>query len=403
MKKIYFGLLCAVLCLPLVSCEKDDTDFSDIIAEYQVEPAEVELDFSALSELPDVPVTDENDSAYNDYVENSPWNKVVYINFNGLSATVTNNVPGVAVQISGAHVTVTNISGPVKFVVSGQTTDGSLKFYGDKRFQVLLNGAVITNQHGAAINNQGSKSMYVVLADGTSNALNDGAYYAMVDDEDQKAALFSEGQIIFSGTGELNVSAIGRGGIRSDDYIRIRPGVKIFVISTALDGIRANDGIIVDGGVINVETLGNGAKGLRSEGPMTVNGGRVTAISHGDTRITNEDGIVDTTACAALACDTLLTVNNGTLRLKATGDGGKGLNAKQSVDFKGGVFYAVAEGSKTVKKPKGVKIDGNFSISNGYFYCYSRRSDPLEVEGATSVSAGYKTYQKKPRVLLIEY
>ena len=403
MKKIYFGLLCAVLCLALVSCEKDDTDFSDIIAEYQVEPAEVELDFSALSELPDVPVTNENDSAYNDYVENSPWNKVVYIDFNGLSATVTNNVPGVAVQINGAHVTVTNISGPVKFVVSGQTTDGSLKFYGDKRFQVLLNGAVITNQHGAAINNQGSKSMYVVLADGTLNALNDGAYYAMVDDEDQKAALFSEGQIIFSGTGELNVSAIGRGGIRSDDYIRIRPGAKIFVISTALDGIRANDGIIVDGGVINVETLGTGAKGLRSEGPMTVNGGRITAISHGDTRITNEDGIVDTTACAALACDTLLTVNNGTLRLKATGDGGKGLNAKQSVDFKGGVFCAVAEGSKTVKKPKGVKIDGNFSISNGYFYCYSRRSDPLEVEGATNVAAGYKTYQKRPRVLLIEY
>ena len=403
MRKIYYCLLIVAVCGCMASCENDDTDFTDIIAQYQVEPASIELDFSALSETADVPVTDEADSAYNDYVENGSWNKVIYIDFNGLSATVTNNVPGVAVQTSGAHVTVTNISGPVKFVVSGQTTDGSLKFYGDKRFQVLLNGAVITNQHGAAINNQGSKSMYIVLADGTSNALNDGAYYAMVDDEDQKAALFSEGQIIFSGTGELNVSAIGRGGIRSDDYIRIRPGVKIFVISTALDGIRVNDGIIVDGGVINVETLGTGAKGLRSEGPMTVNGGRVTAISHGDTRITNEDGIVDTTACAALACDTLLTVNNGTLLLKATGDGGKGLNAKQSVDFKGGVFYAVAEGSKTVKKPKGVKIDGNFSISNGYFYCYSRRSDPLEVEGATNVAAGYKTYQKRPRVLLIEY
>ena len=403
MRKIYFGLMTLALCLTLVSCEKDDTDFSDIIAEYQAKPAEVELDFSALSEAPDVPVTDENDSAYNDYVENSPWNKVIYIDFNGESVAVTGSVAGVMVQAEGAHVTVVNMSGPVKFVLSGATSNGSVKFYGDKRFQILLNGVDITNPTGAAINNQGSKSLYVVLAEGSVNTLHDGSTYVMVDDEDQKAALFSEGQIIFSGTGILNAYAVGRAGIRSDDYIRIRPGVKIYVNSTALDGIRANDGIIIDGGVINVETSGNGAKGLRSEGPMTVNGGRITAISRGDTRITTEEGIIDTTACAAMACDTLLTVNNGTLRLKATGDGGKGLNAKQDVDFKGGVLVAVAEGSKTVKKPKGVKIDGNFSISNGYFYCYSRRSDPLEVEGVTSVAAGYKTYQKAPRVLLIEY
>ena len=403
MKKIYFGLVVLTLGLVLSSCEKDDTDFSDIIAEYQVEPAEVELDFSALSEIPDVPVTDENDSAYNDYVENSPWNKVINIDLNGENAVITGTVPGVVVQTAGAHVTVVNMSGPVKFVVSGQTSNGSLKFYGDKRFQILLNGAEITNPNGAAINNQGSKSLYVVVADGTVNHLQDGANYVMVDEEDQKSALFSEGQIIFSGHGELAVNAVGRAGIRSDDYIRIRPGVKIYVNSTALDGIRANDGIIIDGGVINVETTGDGAKGLRSEGPMTVNGGRVTAISHGDTRITTEDGVIDTTACAALACDTLLMVINGTLRLRATGDGGKGLNAKQNVDFKGGALVAVAEGTKKIKKPKGVKIDGNFSISGGYFYSYSRRSDPMEVEGTTSVATGYKTYEKKAKVMLIEY
>ena len=403
MKKIYLGLMGMMLCIAMVSCVNDDTDFDDIIAEYQMEPVEVELDFSALSEMPDVPVTDENDSAYNDYVENSPWNKVINIDFNGESVAITGSVPGVMVQADGAHVTVVNMSGPVKFVVSGQTSNGSLKFYGDKRFQILLNGVEITNPNGAAINNQGSKTLYVVVADGTVNRLQDGTTYVMVDEEDQKSALFSEGQIIFSGHGELTVIAVGRGGIRSDDYIRIRPGVNIYVNSTALDGIRANDGIIIDGGVINVETTGNGAKGLRSEGPMNVNGGRITAISRGDTRITTEEGIIDTTTCAALACDTLLTVKNGTLRLRATGDGGKGLNAKQDVDFKGGALVAVAEGTKQVKKPKGVKIDGNFSISGGYFYCYSRRSDPLEVEGTTNVAAGYRTYQKKAKMLLIEY
>jgi len=225
----------------------------------------------------------------------------------------------------------------------------------------------------------------------------------MVDEEDQKATLFSEGQIIFSGKGKLDVIAVGRGAIRSDDYIRVRPGVKINVSSSALDGLRANDGIILDGGVLNIETTGAGAKGMRSGGVMHVNGGRLVAICHGDTRITDEEGIIDTAACAALYCDTLVTVNKGVLRLKATGDGGKGINAKQHLVINGGSIEAVATGSREVKKPKGVKVDGNFAISGGYFYSYSRLSDPLDVTGTTSVAPGYKTYDLMPRVLTIRY
>lgn len=404
MKKIYYSVLLLTLGLALVSCQKDDTDMDDIIAQYMVQPVEIELDFSPLSEAPDVPVTDEDDPSYNDYVENSTWSKEIAIHFEGENATVTGSVSGVAVVREGAHLTVTNLSGPVKFVVSGTTANGSLKFYGDKRFQLLLNGADITNPHGAAINNQGGKTLYVVLADGTTNRLQDGSTYTTVDEEeDEKAALFSEGQIIFSGTGRLNVYAVGRGGVRSDDYIRVRPGVQLYVNSTALDGLRANDGIILDGGMINVETTGAGAKGVRSGGVMRVNGGRLVAISSGDTRIETVDGINDTTACAALYCDTLVTVNAGIIQLKATGDGGKGLNAKQDVAIGGGRFQAVATGTKELKKPKGVNVDGNFSISGGYFYTYSRRNDPLDVNGNTTVAPGYTTWESGPRVVTIAY
>jgi len=296
------------------------------------------------------------------------------------------------------------MAGPVKFVVSGLTSNGSLKFYGDKRFQLLLNNIDMTNPTGAAINNQGSKTMYVVLADGTTNHLQDGSQYTIVDEEeDQKAAFFSEGQIIFSGAGRLNVDATGRGGIRSDDYIRIRPGVNLYVNSIALDGLRANDGIILDGGVINIETSGAGAKGVRSGGPMTVNGGRLVAISSGDTRVETVDGVTDTTACAALYCDTLLTVNAGTVKLKATGDGGKGINGKGNMVIKGGSMTMVATGTNSLKKPKGVKLDGDFYISGGYFYTYSRRSDPMEVNGSTSVAPGYKTWDRGPKLITIAY
>ena len=403
-KILHYTLMLAALTLFMASCQNDDTDMADIIAQYQVEPVGIELDYSALDEADDIPVTDENDSAYNDYVENSPWNKVIYINFDGETPSINGKVTGVSVMTEGNHVTVMNMSGPVQFVVSGQTSDGSIKFYGDKRFQILLNGAEITNPHGAAINNQGSKSLYVVLAEGQVNRLQDGPDYTMVDEEDQKAALFSEGQIIFSGKGQLDVIAEGRGGIRSDDYIRIRPGVKINIYSSALDGLRANDGIILDGGAINIETTGAGAKGVRSGGEMSINGGRLVAISHGDTRIGwTDEGDADTTACAALVCDTLVTVNAGILKLKATGDGGKGINAKQDMVIKGGTLQAVAYGTREMKKPKGVNIDGNFTISGGYFYSYSKRSDPLDVTGTITVAPGYNTYDKKPKILIISF
>ncbi|MBQ9555185.1 MAG: carbohydrate-binding domain-containing protein [Muribaculaceae bacterium] len=404
MRKISYGLLAVAMAVTMVSCVNDDTDMDDIIAQYMVEPASIDLDYSDLAEVADVPVTDENDSAYNDYVENTTWNKVININYAGDAVTVTGSVPGVTLQADGAHVTVLNMSGPVKFVVSGATTDGSLKFYGDKRFQILLNGAEITNPHGAAINNQGSKSLYVVLADGTVNRLQDGETYAMVEDEDQKAAFFSEGQIIFSGRGELDVIAVGRGGIRSDDYIRVRPGARISVNSSALDGLRANDGIILDGGVVNIQTTGTGAKGVRSGGPMTVNGGRLVAISTGDTRLgVTDEGDADTTACAALYCDTLLTVHAGVLKLKATGDGGKGLNGKGNMDMRGGSMTVVATGTREIKKSKGVKLDGNLGITGGSFYTYSRLSDPLEVAGTMSVAPGYVTYDHEVRVITISY
>ena len=69
----------------------------------------------------------------------------------------------------------------------------------------------------------------------------------------------------------------------------------------------------------------------------------------------------------------------------------------------GGSFQAVASGTRENKKPKGVKIEGDFTISGGYFYSYSRRSDPIDVTGKMSVAPGYRTYELAPKVLTIEY
>ena len=400
MKKfLYYSLVPAALIMVMASCVNDDTDFDDILPQYQVEPQAIELDFSDLTEASDMPVLDENDEAFNDYVENSSWNKVINIHFDGNTATVTGTVAGVAVSTAGAHVTITNLMGPVKYVVTGVTTNGSLKFYGDKRFQVLLDGAEILNPNGAAINNQGNKTLYVVLADGSTNRLQDGTTYTMVDDEDQKAALFSEGQIIFSGSGSLNVIANGRNAIASDDYIRIRPGVKIYTKALARNGIKVNDGLWIDGGVLNIETHAGGAKGINCEANVNIAGGRTTIIGSGG--VTIEEG--DITSCAGIKCDSTLNMTGGTLNIKSTGEGGKGIRTNGNLIFAGGELNIVTTGEKGLSSPKGVKCDTDMSISGGAFYVYSVNAAALDVEGTFTLADGYVTQQVGTHYYIVDY
>mgnify|MGYP000429392373 CR=1 FL=1 len=64
----------------------------------------------------------------------------------------------------------------------------------------------LTNGSGAAINIQSGKRVFVELKAGTENNLTDASAYSTVDGEDEKACFFSEGQLIFSGTGALTVT-----------------------------------------------------------------------------------------------------------------------------------------------------------------------------------------------------
>jgi len=297
----------------------------------------------------------------------------IAIAYSGTTVTVTGDSYGY-VSADGAHVTVKSASNRfVELSLSGSTDDGSLLIFSWKKLGIVLNGVSITNPQGAAINNQCGKSFYVSTARGTVNNLSDGASYAVKlgltgDTIDQKATLFSEGQIYFRGEGTLNVSGAAKNGIASDDYVVIESGeMNVSVAATGSNGIKVNDGFTVSGGTLTIDVKADGARGVKNDSYTTIKGGTTTITTSGDCLIETTDGVSDTTSCAGIKCDSLFTMESGSLTITSKGDGGKGINCAQNVEMKGGTLLVTTTGSNHVGKPKAVKSDTGIVLSGGSF------------------------------------
>ena len=320
-----------------------------------------------------------------DMLENNEFTTEVAINLSNPTAKAEN---GVEVTVNGGHVTVNHGSTKkICYVVSGTTSNGSLTVVGDKKYAIRLNGASITNPDSAALNLLSSKRAYIILADGTTNTLADGT------DGSQKGALYCKGKLLFNGSGSLSVTGNTNNGIHSADYIVFRKGNKVSVKSTANHGVKANDGIFINGGILNVEVSAAAAKGINCESNIIVNGGRTTVLTSGNGLYDTEDQ--EANGAAGIKADSTLTVNAGELLLKSTGSGGKGINVDMDATFNGGSVYIVTTGGQfksnnDTSSPKGIKVDGNLTINSGTIWVRTNgtNGEGIETKSKLSITGG---------------
>lgn len=324
----------------------------------------IALDKNALSESVNVDTNDD------DYIENTTFDKTITVTFSQSgNASVSGDESGI-VSINGNDVIATNNTDQViKYVLTGETSDGFFKLYSTKKQAIVLNSVSITNPDGAAINNQSKKRTFIVLNDGTKNYLTDGANYSdATDSEDMKGCFFSEGQLIFSGSGYLEVDANCKAGIRSDDYVRTMPGANIWVDASSGNGIRGNEAVILTGGVVNINVTGTADKGISTDGEVRIEGGRTTIFTSGGYEYDSDEN--DYSACSGIKADSVININGGELNIKSTGTGGKGLNCDDEININDGVVRIITTGkrqkdSKGSVSPKGIKADGKITVSGG--------------------------------------
>jgi len=297
-----------------------------------------------------------------DILENNEFATEIAIDLSNPTAKTEN---GVEVTVNGGHITANHGSTKkVCYVVSGTTTNGSFTVLGDKKYEVKLNGVNITNPDSAALNLLSGKRAYIVLAEGTTNTLADGTS----SKNDHKGALYCKGKLLFNGNGSLNVTGNYNNGIHSADYIVFGTGNNVYVKSTANHGIKANDGIYINGGILNVEVSAAATKGINCESHIIVTGGRTTVITSGNGTYDTEDK--EAKGSAGIKADSTFTMYAGVVRLKSTGSGGKGLSVDMGADINGGELYVITEGGQfksnnDTASPKGIKVDGNLTINGG--------------------------------------
>ena len=370
------------------------------------------IDTDAGENIAPVPGTEED----NDNTDETALERTITIVFSDESGAVVTGDENKMVQVNGNEVTADNsaYNEIIEYVLKGSTSNGFFKVYSGNRQTLVLDGVSITNPSGAAINNQGKKKCYIVV-NGT-NTLSDAASASYDSgEEDMKAVLFSEGQLLVSGSGSLTViasNAAGKSGIATDDYLYIQDGPAITVTAgnKAGHGLKANDYVRLSGGSLNVSTQAAMKKGITSDGFVLVEGGTTSINVSGGVAYDSEDG--EYTGTAGIKADNYFGMTGGTVTIVNTGAGGKGIRAGNYTYFaengslndsyvSGGTLTVTTSGKESSNvSTKAIKIGykegsgrsyvygGNLLVSGGSISASSAQGESVEAKGKITVTGG---------------
>ncbi len=317
----------------------------------------------------EVVTTDNQESHFDSDDLEYDESEVVSVSLDGTSATADS--PAVSVDQSTVTITAEGV-----YSFSGALDDGGIivDAADEDDVTLILDGVDITNADGAAIAVMNADDAVVIMADGSTNTLTDGADYTFADVEtdEPNATLFSTADLTIAGDGALVVNGNYNDGIASKDGLAIEAGT--ITVSAADDGIRGKDYVVIDGGTVTVDAGGDGIKADNDEdvdrGYVQINGGDVVLAAgddgvqaatdvividgqvtidagsvsgtgralQGDVLVLVSGGVIDGTAVDdAIHSNDTVTIDGGTLTLAAGDDG-----------IHGDLFVTVNAGSITI-------------------------------------------------------
>lgn len=248
----------------------------------------------------------------------------VAVTLDGDSASAS----GDGVTVDGSTVTITE---PGTYRLSGTLDDGQVVVdaSADGVVRLVLDGADVTSSTGAAIDVQDADQVSVVLADGSTNRLEDAKEYAdTTSDNAANAALCSTADLAISGGGALDVVGNANDGITGKDGLVIASGS--ITVDAVDDAIRGKDYLVVSGGTIDVAAGGDGLKSDADDdataGYVALTGGDVTVDAGSDgvqgfTDVAVTDGTLTVTGSEEGIEAATIALSGGDTDITSTDDG----------------------------------------------------------------------------------
>lgn len=333
--------------------------------------------------------------------EQTEFNSIIKVAYNGSSADVICGNPAITVHQSGADVAIElGDIADAEIILEGATVDGQLKVYGKSAVKVTLNGVSLKSAKSAALNFQNKNTLFLHLSPDTQNILCDAskqtaeAYYpegVAAGDEKRNGCIYAMGDIVLSGTGILSLDGKKKHGISAKGSALVRPGVTLTINDVADNCIKA-EGITINGGYIWAKTSAQAGKCLSSDADVDILGGELKLYTSGGSIYDSDKA--DTSSPAGVKADGNMHITGGNILCVSTGDGGKGINVDGTLTIDGGTIDIVTSGGKYVynsaqdldSSPKGVKADGEIFINGG--------SLNIQVTGRSDGSEGLESKKK---------
>ena len=367
------------------------------------------------------------DSSYNE-------SECTKINLSGSGATVS----GSGVTVENGNITITSAG---SYIISGTLTDGSIKVNCSEKgtVRLILNGASISSSSTAPVVVEEAKKVLVTLADGTTNTITDKTRQS-VDDEDFSSAVYSKADLVFNGSGTLNVNAGYRNGIKSTDDLKVVSGT--FNITSNEDGIIGKDFLGIKDGKFTIKSGSDGMKstydtdtskgnivitggefditasndGIHCNEDILISGGNLTISSgddgvHADDNLQVDGGTIDIKKCCEGLEGVQITLNDGDISIVASDDGINaadgssssgmgGFGGGQNGGFGGGqasssdssVLLTINGGNIFVNAGgDGLDSNGNIVMNGGNVTVLGPTSDgdtALDFDGAFTINGG---------------
>ena len=230
------------------------------------------------------------------------------------------------------------------------------------KIQLVLDGVNISNEDGAAIYVRTADKVFITLADGTVNMLENSGSYTAIDDNNIDAVIFSKCDLTVNGSGSLSITATAGHGIVSKDDLRVTGGT--VTVSAEKHGLSGKDSVRITDADLNITA---GKDGIHSENTDKEDKGFVYIESGSLNIVADGDGI---------SAGAYLQIDGGEFALTTGGGSSNKTTAKD-------------EDGDTVST-KGIKAEGQLTVNGGTFLIDSQ-DDALHTNGNMTVNRGVFT------------